>query len=48
MKQLKNGASDEERAKFLSEGARMMQFFHTNVVKLHGMITVEEPVSDTH
>lgn len=45
VKQLKVDASEEDRAKFLREGARMMQFFHTNVVKLHGLITVGPIVS---
>ena len=45
VKQLKEGASNEERAKFLQEGARMMQFFHANVVKLQGMVTIGDVVS---
>ena len=45
VKQLRQGASNEERAKFLQEGARMMQFFHTNVVKLQGMVTIGDTVS---
>ena len=45
VKQLKMDASEEDRKKFLREGARMMQFFHTNVVKLHGMVTVGQIVS---
>ena len=45
VKQLKEGASYEERTKFLQEGARMMQFFHTNVVKLQGMVTIGDTVS---
>ena len=45
VKQLKVDASEEDRARFLREGARMMQFFHANVVRLHGMITVGPIVS---
>ncbi len=36
---------EEERVKLLQEAAIMGQFAHKNVVKLHGVITVGEPVS---
>lgn len=45
IKRLNVQASEEEKSKFLREGARMMQFFHPNVVKLLGLVTVHNPVS---
>ena len=33
------------KAKFLQEAATMGQFNHPNVVQLHGVVTVSEPVS---
>lgn len=47
IKRLSVQASEEEKSKFLREGARMMQFFHPNVVKLLGVATVHTPVSFT-
>ena len=47
IKKLSVQASEEEKSKFLREGARMMQFFHPNVVKLLGVATVHTPVSIT-
>ena len=38
--------NEEDKAKFLREGARMMQFFHANVVKLYGVVTIKDPVSN--
>ena len=35
---------DTTRVKFLQEAAIMGQFFHSNVVKLHGVVSVGEPV----
>ena len=46
IKMLKDGASEEDRVKFLQEAAIMGQFFHPNVVKLYGVVTVGDPVSD--
>ena len=46
VKTLKSNASDQELVKFLQEAAIMGQFHHPNVVKLHGMVTVGEPVSE--
>ena len=37
-------ANEEQKSRLLKEGARMMQFFHSNVVMLHGMVTVSETV----
>ena len=45
IKTLKTKSSDEERVKFLQEAAIMGQFHHPNIVKLHGVVTVGEPVS---
>ena len=45
VKTLKSNASEQELVKFLQEAAIMGQFHHPNVVKLHGMVTVGEPVS---
>ena len=33
------------RVRFLQEAAIMGQFFHPNILKLHGVVTVGEPVS---
>ena len=41
-----NQSKDEEdKVKFLQEAAIMGQFRHPNVVKLYGVVTVGEPVS---
>ncbi len=45
VKTLKEGASEEDRVKFLQEAAIMGQFKHTNVVTMHGVIKEREPVS---
>ena len=45
IKTLKAEASEEERVKFLQEAAIMGQFHHPNIVKLHGVVTVGNPVS---
>ena len=45
VKTLKPGASEKEMVKFLQEAAIMGQFHHPNIVKLHGVVTVGEPVS---
>ena len=45
VKTLQPQASDMDRVKFLQEAAIMGQFLHPNVVKLHGVVTVGEPVS---
>ena len=46
VKMLKVEASEEEKVKFMQEAAIMGQFRHPNVVKLHGVVTVGEPVSE--
>ena len=45
VKTLKPGSNESDRIKFLQEAAIMGQFQHRNVVKLHGVVTVGEPVS---
>ena len=45
VKTLKVEASEEEIVKFLQEAAINGQFHHPNIVKLHGVVTVGEPVS---
>ena len=45
IKTLKREASEIETVKFLQEAAIMGQFHHPNIVKLHGVVTVGEPVS---
>ena len=45
VKTLKPGSNQEEKVKFLQEAAIMGQFHHPNIVKLHGVVTVGEPVS---
>ena len=45
VKMLISGASEEDKIKFLQEAAIMGQFSHPNVIKLHGVVTVGEPVS---
>ena len=45
IKLLQPGASDDDRVKFLQEAAIMGQFSHPNVISLHGVVTLGEPVS---
>ena len=45
IKTLNNNTSEDERVKFLQEAAIMGQFHHSNVVKLHGVVTIGYPVS---
>ena len=45
LKTLRDDASEEQKVKFLQEAAIMGQFHHPNIVKLHGVVTVGEPVS---
>ena len=45
IKTLKNSSVEQDKVKFLQEAAIMGQFHHPNIVKLHGMVTVGEPVS---
>ena len=45
VKTLKPGSSESDRVRFLQEAAIMGQFNHPYVVKLYGVVTVEDPVS---
>lgn len=45
IKLLKEDATESDKIKFLQEAAINGQFHHRNVVKLIGVVTVEEPVS---
>ena len=45
IKTLNDNTSEDERVKFLQEAAIMGQFHHPNVVKLHGVVTIGDPVS---
>ena len=45
VKTLNPEAVESAKVKFLQEAAIMGQFLHPNVVKLHGVVTVGEPVS---
>ena len=45
VKTLQPSASEMDKVKFLQEAAIMGQFLHPNVVKLHGVVTVGQPVS---
>ena len=45
VKTLKPGSSENDRVRFLQEAATMGQFNHPHVVKLYGVVTVEDPVS---
>ena len=44
VKQLNEGVTESDRVKFLKEAAIMGQFQHPHVIKLHGVVTVGEPV----
>ena len=46
IKTLKSDSKDDEKLKVLQEAAIMGQFFHPNVVRLYGVVTVGEPVSN--
>ena len=45
IKTLKEGAVEEDKVRFLQEAAISGQFQHPNVVRLQGVVTVGEPVS---
>ena len=47
VKILKNSSSESDKIRFLQEAVIMGQFRHPNVVKLHGVVTTGEPVSQT-
>ena len=45
IKTLKPNLGAKEQEKFLQEAVTMGQFFHQNVVQLHGVISIGEPVN---
>ena len=46
VKTLKARSSEEDKVKFLQEAAIMGQFSHINVIKMYGVVTMGEPVSE--
>ncbi len=44
VKMLKAGSSEEDKVRFLQEAAINGQFRHINVVRLMGVVTLDEPV----
>ena len=46
VKMLKEDASETEKVRFLQEAAINGQFWHPNVIKLMGVVTIGEPVSN--
>ena len=46
VKTLRAELPEEEKVRFLQEAAIMGQFSHPNVVKLYGVVTVGDPVSN--
>ena len=46
IKTLRAELPEEEKVRFLQEAAIMGQFSHPNVVKLYGVVTVGDPVSE--
>ena len=48
VKVLHPGSQEEDRMKFLQEAAIMGQFKNPNVIMLHGVVTVGEPVRGSH
>ena len=45
IKMLNSSATPEDKVRFLREAAIMGQFAHPNIIRLHGVITEEDPVS---
>ena len=45
VKIMKPSALEDAKVKFIQEAAILGQFFHSNVVKLYGLVTVSSPVS---
>ena len=45
VKMLKPTMLTQKKVKFLQEAAIMGQFFHSNVIRMFGVVTVGEPVS---
>ena len=45
IKTLRAELPEEEKVRFLQEAAIMGQFSHPNIIKLYGVVTVGDPVS---
>ena len=45
VKTLKAETSDENCVRFLQEAAIMGQFYHSSIVKMHGLVLEGQPVS---
>lgn len=45
VKMLSNQSSEQDKVRFLQEAAIIGQFKHPNIVRLHGVVTIGEPVS---
>ena len=45
VKTMENGASEEDRVKFLQEAAIMGQFNNPYIIKIYGILTSSQPVS---
>ena len=45
VKTMENGATEEDRVKFLQEAAIMGQFNNPYIIKIHGILTSSQPVS---
>ena len=48
VKQLQLKAAELDRVRFLQEAAIMGQFYHPNVITLHGVVTKDDPVNQPH
>ena len=48
VKLVKEGAPQEETLKLLQEAAILGQFSHKHIVHIVGVVTVDEPVSESH
>ena len=48
IKIMKPSALEDAKVKFIQEAAILGQFFHSNVVKLYGLVTLSNPVSDNN
>ena len=46
IKTLQPSAKEQDKVKFLQEAAINGQFQHPNIIKLHGVVTVGEPVGE--